>query len=169
MKRPFGVTLIAILALINGLLGLCWPILAFTGSALFGGILGTIGFVAGIFLIIGPLLQLVFAFGALGLRPWAWYLGLVATGVTVGGVIVSLIEGTSFISATCGSIIPIIIFIYLLTPNVRQVFGIGSGGTTPAAQYAQVEIPPPAPEPIEPSTPAPMEPEASEPTEATGS
>jgi uncharacterized membrane protein HdeD (DUF308 family) len=54
MKRPFGVTIIAILALFSGLFGLCWPTLAFTGSTLLGGILGTISFVAGIFLIAGP-------------------------------------------------------------------------------------------------------------------
>ncbi|MCJ7661312.1 MAG: hypothetical protein MUO67_19350 [Anaerolineales bacterium] len=53
MKRPAGVTLIAFLALISGLFGLCWPILAFMGSALFGGILGTVGAIAGIFLLIG--------------------------------------------------------------------------------------------------------------------
>jgi hypothetical protein len=167
MKRPFGVTLIAILALINGLFGLCWPILAFTGSALLGGIFGTIGLVAGIVLIVGPLLQLIFAFGAFGLRSWAWYLGLIATGVTVVGVIVSLFEGSSFLSATCGSVIPIIIFIYLLTPNVRNVFGIGSAGAAPAPQPAQVEPVPPAPAPVEPATPAPVEPESAEPPESS--
>ena len=33
MKRPFGITVIAIFALLRGLFGLCWPILAFMGSA----------------------------------------------------------------------------------------------------------------------------------------
>jgi hypothetical protein len=171
MKRPFGVTLVAILALINGLFGLCWPILAFTGSVLLGGIFGTLGLVAGIVLIIGPLLQLIFAFGAFGLRSWAWYLGLIATGVTVLSVVVSLFEGSSFFPATCGSIIPIIIFIYLLTPNVRKVFGIGSAGAAPVPQPDQVEPVPPAPAPVEPVAPAPVEPESPEPpgsSEGTG-
>ena len=75
MKRPFGVTLIAILALIGGLFGLCWPTLAFMGSALLPGVFGTIGALAGVFLIIGPILQLVFSYGAFKLRSWAWYLG----------------------------------------------------------------------------------------------
>lgn len=126
MKRPFGVTLIAILALISGLFGLCWPTLAFTGSALLGGILGTVGVLAGIFLIIGPILQLVFSFGAFRLRPWAWYLGLIATGITVLGVVINLFQGASIWSAIMGSTLSIIIFIYLLTPNVRKAFGIGS-------------------------------------------
>ena len=49
MKRPFGITVIAILALLSGLLGLCWPTLVFTGSAFLGPIFGTVGVIAGIF------------------------------------------------------------------------------------------------------------------------
>jgi len=124
LDRPFGITVIALLALIGGLFGLCWPILAFTGSVIFGGILGTIGFLAGSFLIIGPLLQLIFAYGAFGLQRWAWYLGLISSGITVFGVIINLIDGASFFSAIWGSTISIIIFIYLLSPKVKKAFGI---------------------------------------------
>jgi hypothetical protein len=131
VKRPFGVTLIAILALISGLFGLCWPTLAFTGSALLGGILGTVGVFAGIFLIIGPVLQLVFSVGAFKLRRWAWYLGLISSGITVLGVIIHLFQGASIWSAIMGSVLSIIIFIYLLTPKVRKAFGIGSGAPEP--------------------------------------
>ena len=133
MKRPFGVTVIAILALLGGLFGLCWPILVFTGSAFIGPIFGTVGVIAGIFLIVGPLLQLIFASGALNLRPWAWYLGLISSGITVFGVIVNLFDGASFMSAVWGSIVPVIIFIYLLTPNVRQAFGQAPQQTAPSA------------------------------------
>ena len=126
MKRPFGITVIAILALFGGLFGLCWPILVFTGSTFLGPILGTVGVIAGIFLIVGPILQLIFVYGAFKLRPWAWYLGLISSGITVPGVIINLFDGASFWSAIWGSILSIIIFIYLLTPNVRQAFGTGS-------------------------------------------
>ncbi len=136
MKRPFGITLIAVLALISGLFGLCWPTLVFTGSAFLGPILGTIGVIAGIFLILGPALQLIFAYGAFNLRSWAWYLGLVATGITVIGVIINLIDGASFWSAMWGSVLSVIIFIYLLTPNVRRAFGTASDESQ--------RIPPPA-------------------------
>jgi uncharacterized membrane protein (DUF2068 family) len=124
MNRPVGVTIIAIFALIGGTLGLCWPILVLMGSTLFGGIFGTVGTVAGAFLIIGPVLQLIFAFGAFGLKRWAWYLGLIASGITVAGVILNLIDGASFFSAIWGSFFSIIIFIYLLTSNVRRAFGV---------------------------------------------
>jgi len=155
MKRPAGVTLIAILALISGLFGLCWPILAFTGSVLLGGILGTIGAFAGIFLLVGPLLQLIFAYGAFKLRSWAWYLGLIASGITVLGVIINLINGASILSALCGSVLSVIIFIYLLMPNVRQVFGVSS-------QTPEV-VKPPAP--VEAAAP-PEEVASGEPTDS---
>ncbi len=131
MKRPFGITVIAIFALFSGLFGLCWPTLVFTGSAFLGPIFGTVGVIAGIFLIVGPILQLIFAFGAFKLRSWAWYLGLISTGITVIGVILNLFDGASFWSAIWGSIWSVIIFIYLLTPNVRQAFGTGSQQPAP--------------------------------------
>ena len=149
MKRPFGITLIAIFALFSGLFGLCWPILVFMGSTLLGPIFGTVGMLAGIFLIIGPILQLIFAYGAFKLRSWAWYLGLVATGITVIGVIANIFGGGSLWSAFCGSTISIIIFIYLLTPNVRQVFGQGSEQQAPAVPPAPIEPPMPEEQPAQ--------------------
>jgi len=141
MNRPFGVTVIAVLALIGGLFGLCWPILVFTGSALLGPVFGTIGVIAGIFLIVGPILQLVFAAGAFGLRPWAWYLGLISTGITVLGVVINLFQGASFWSAIWGGLVPIIIFFYLLSPKVRQAFGTAPQQPASTASTAPVEPP----------------------------
>jgi hypothetical protein len=167
MKRPFGVTLIAILAIISGLFGLCLPFLAFTDSLLFGGILGTVGAVAGVFLVIGPLLQFIFAYGALKLRSWAWYLGLIATGVTVIGVIINLINGASFFSAVWGSALAIIIFIYLWTPTVRKAFGIIS--ETPEAIEPIPTVEPPASPEIPEAPETPVVPEEPEPAESPGS
>lgn len=127
MKRPFGITVIAVLALISGLAGLCCPFLIFTGSTMLGGIFGTIGLIAGIFLVVGPALELVFAFGAFGLHRWAWYLGLISTAITVTGVVINIFQGGTIWSALGGSVLPTIIFIYLLTPNVRRAFGLMNG------------------------------------------
>jgi len=125
MNRPFGITVIAVLFLISGLFGLCWPTLVFMGSAFLGPVFGTVGVIAGIFLIVGPLLQLIVSYGAFNLKQWAWYLGLISTGIVVLGVIINLFEGASFWSAVWGSLLSIIIFIYLLTPKVREAFGLG--------------------------------------------
>jgi len=140
MKRPFGITVIAILALIGGLLGLCLPTLGMLGSTLLGP-LAVVGVVASIFFIVGPILQLIFAYGAFGLRSWAWYLGLISTGITVLGVVVNLFQGASFWSAVWGGLIPIIIFFYLLSPNVRQAFGQAPQQPVATAQPAPSEPP----------------------------
>jgi len=154
MNRPFGVTVIGILALISGLFGLCWPILIFTGSAFLGPIFGTIGVIAGIFLIIGPLLHLIFAYGAFNLRSWAWYLGLIASGITVIGVVINLIQGGPFWSTIWGSVLSIIIFIYLLSANVRLAFGVAP--QAPAAPPAPAGPPAPTTSPPTPAeTPEP--------------
>ena len=139
MKRPLGVTIIAFLALISGLLGLCCPVLVFTGSAMLGGFLGTIGFIAGFFLIVGPVLELIFAYGAFGSHRWAWYLGLISTAITVTGVIINIFQGGTIWSALGGSILPTIIFIYLWTPNVRQAFGLITGSGVGDASTSLVE------------------------------
>jgi uncharacterized membrane protein (DUF2068 family) len=126
MKRPVGITVIAILALLSGLFGLCWPTLVLTGSTFLGPIFGTVGVIASIFLIVGPILQIIFAYGAFKLSSWAWYLGLISTGITVVGVIINVFDGASIGSALWGSIWSIIIFIYLLNPKVREAFGTAS-------------------------------------------
>jgi uncharacterized membrane protein (DUF2068 family) len=128
MNRPLGVTIIAILALINGLLGLCLPGLVIIGggiSALFSGGLGLIVVCGGLLLAAGPLLWLIVSYGAWNLRPWAWWLGMIATGVTVVGVVVNIINGVGILQAVASAPLSIIIFIYLLLPDIRRAFGMG--------------------------------------------
>ena len=79
-------------------------------------------------------------------------LGILAT-ITVVGVVINLIDGASIWSALWGSILSIIIFIYLLTPNVRQAFGTASetpvAPVQPAVPPAPAETPEPGGEPQE--------------------
>lgn len=66
MNRPLGVTIIAILSFINGLLGLCVPGLVIIGggiSALFSGGLGLIVVCGGLLLAAGPLAWLLVSYG----------------------------------------------------------------------------------------------------------
>jgi uncharacterized membrane protein (DUF2068 family) len=129
MNRPLGVTIIAILAFINGLLGLCVPGLVIIGGgigALFSGGLGLIVVCGGLLLAAGPLVWLLVSYGAWNLRPWAWWAGMVATGITVIGVAVNIINGVGILQAVASAPLSIVIFIYLLLPDIRRVFGIGS-------------------------------------------
>jgi len=129
MNRPLGVTIIAILAFINGLLGLCLPGLVIIGGgigALFTGGLGLIVVCGGLLLAAGPLVWLLVSYGAWNLRPWAWWAGMVATGLTVVGVVVNIINGVGILQAMASAPLSIVIFIYLLLPDIRRVFGIGN-------------------------------------------
>ena len=155
MKRPFGITVIAILALLSGLFGLCLPGLTLIGST-FLGPLAVVGIFASLLLIIGPLLQFVFAYGAFKLRSWAWYLGLIASGIIIAGVIIDRTNGGSLLAAMWGGFLPIIIFGYLLTPNARKAFGIGKAPQQPAPVKPATQTTPPAP--VEP--PVAVEPPA---------
>jgi hypothetical protein len=123
MNKPTGITVIAVFAFFGGFFGMCVPILGLVGSAQFGGFVGAIGALAGTFLLIGPLLHVIFAVGAFGLKRWAWYLGLIGSGIQVIGMILNLGEGASF-PVILSSLISVIIFVYLLTPKVREAFGI---------------------------------------------
>jgi uncharacterized membrane protein (DUF2068 family) len=129
MNRPLGVTIIAILAFINGLLGLCVPGLVIIGGgigALFSGGLGLIVVCGGLLLAAGPLVWLLVSYGAWNVRPWAWWAGMVATGITVVGVVVNIINGVGILQAVASAPLSIVIFIYLLLPDIRRAFGIGS-------------------------------------------
>ena len=129
MNRPLGVTIIAILSFINGLLGLCVPGLVIIGggiAALFSGGLGLIAVCGGLLLAAGPILWMIVAFGAWNLRPWAWWLGIVATGITVIGVVVNIASGVGILQAMASAPLSIIIFIYLLLPDIRRAFNIGN-------------------------------------------
>lgn len=131
MNRPTGVTIIAILSLLSGVLGLCGvsPLLGVSvlGALIPTGvtqILGAIGIVVSVLLVAGPLLQIVFAYGAWNLRSWAWWLGIVATGISVLGVLIGILGsgGAAIYTAVTNALLPIIIFVYLLTPDVRKAF-----------------------------------------------
>ncbi len=112
-QRPLGVTILAVLAFLGGLLNLYFGLTGI-GFALLYGLL----------LIVVGLAQLAFGYGAWTGKPWAWMLGLGLYVLNVVLQIVFLIIG----SATIGSIIiPIVIaaviIYYLMTPDVKKFFG----------------------------------------------
>ncbi len=129
-NRPVGVTILGILQLIAGLIGLCIPLIVITGSTALtfaspvGTVVGLIGICAGLLILAGPVLHLIAAYGAFNLRKWAWWLGILATGVDVLGAAVNLWNGTGILQAIFPVGFSIIVFIYLLTPGVRQAFEV---------------------------------------------
>ena len=106
--RPLGVTIIAILTAIGGII--------FLLSGIVSLIIG-IGF---LLLALG-IAYLVMAYGLWNGRGWAWTITLILTviGIIVG--IGSLVTGNG--GAVIGIIIQAIVIYYLYRPNVKVYFG----------------------------------------------
>lgn len=134
-QRPTGITIIAVISLILAGLSILWSLLVLG----FGGLTGLTGslfnaeqlaafggsaFVSGGLGILTAILQVIVAFGLLGLKRWAWVLALIAYGVTVIQGVAGLFGGG--LGAICcgglGLIVPVGVLIYLLRGNVRAAF-----------------------------------------------
>ncbi len=132
-KRPLGVTILAWLALAQGVFGLVWPVLLLGAAKLASSYfdnqaLGVIGLVVGLFKLIGPLFSLVLAYGAFRLRSWAWTLGIWSVTLSLlGGLGSYLFRGDGWWDLVKFTAIPVVILVYLWTPAVRQAFGKTSG------------------------------------------
>jgi len=139
MKRPTGITIIAIVYIVLAILSLLWSGLVFgVGglSSLFGGLVGAENVAAfgvssgwgGFLGIITAGVQLIVAIGLLSMKKWAWILALIGVGLTVVQGVIGLFAGGPF-GFMCGGlalIIPVIILIYLLRPTIRGAFDVGT-------------------------------------------
>jgi uncharacterized membrane protein (DUF2068 family) len=135
-NRPAGVTLLAIVFLILGLLSLLWSMLVFgfgAATSVTGAIFGDQAMTAiggnqtvnGIVGIVGAVVDLIVAYGLLALKRWAWLLALLGVAISVVTGILGLFSG-GLIAACCGVlglVVPAVIVFYLLRPEVRQAFG----------------------------------------------
>jgi hypothetical protein len=127
-QRPTGITILAILAVIGGLLGLCGSITLFGVGGL-GVMAGEVssGAMAGIFGALGvvsALLYLAFGFGAWTLKPWAWLLGIIGAGLAIASNLLSLLTGNAgIVAALISLIIPGVILWYLFRPEIKAAFG----------------------------------------------
>jgi hypothetical protein len=130
VKRPIGVWIIGILALVGAILMILGAITALgvSGLAMIGtlddvadGIGGQALAVGIVYLVVGVLV-LFFALSFLGLRPWAWTALMIIELLQIVGVILGFIFGGFHWNSLVSIIIPVIIVIYLTRPRIRQAF-----------------------------------------------
>lgn len=127
-SRPVGVTILAVLAIIFGILALIGGL----GTMAIAGLAATIPELAGVgtlLLVIGALvtimglLYLVSGIGLLRLRGWAWWLAIIASVLSIvsqlGQYAMAPVLGFPYFV-----VLPVIILIYLVV--VRGHFGIGA-------------------------------------------
>ena len=134
--RPAGITLLAVVYLILAVLSIVWSLLIFgvgglswlTGALFSAEDLRNFGggnTWAGIIGVIGAMVQLIVAFGLLGMRRWAWMLALLGALITLVQGLIGMFGGGLFVFC-CGAfglLIPGAILFYLLRPHVRAAFG----------------------------------------------
>jgi hypothetical protein len=141
--RPLGVTIIGILEVLAGIVGIFGSVVIFFASgvsgAVAGGFVGGLaGFAAGFFLggfaLIVALITLAVGFGLLRGSGWAWTFGVI---ISVINVIIGLVDiaggsvralsmgflGTSLFGGVGTLVLSLIILVYLYRPNVKAFFG----------------------------------------------
>ena len=125
--RPTGVTILAVLAAIGGVLGLLAGVTLLGLGGLAGatgsGLLAGYGSIFGIIAILQGALALAFAYGAWTLKPWAWTLGIVAFGLSLALSVLNIVGGSDITSQIISIVIGAAILYYLFTPAVKQAFG----------------------------------------------
>jgi hypothetical protein len=135
VKRPTGITVLAVLYFILAVLSLLWSglVLGVGGlSSVLGGLFSAEGVEAfgmsttwaGTVGITAAIVQLVVALGLLTMKKWAWALALVGVALTVVEGIAGILSGGP-LAITCGLLglaIPLGILLYLLRPGVKQAF-----------------------------------------------
>ena len=146
-QRPTGVTILAVLALIGGVLSIFAALAAFGASALVGsGAAAAAGvgatqtaqlagsatylLILGVVVLIGGVLDIAFGIGAFRGSGWAWMIGVVAQvlGLLVAlvNIVFGAINGTltsSITSNIISIVISVAILYYLNTANVKAYFG----------------------------------------------
>jgi len=126
-KRTLGLTIVAVLALVQSIAGVLRGLEWFNvGSDLMGQgllLLPLIGLVAigsGVLVAVLALLLLVFACGALLQRSWARWLGIFLAIVNLLMVVSVVAQGDSPARALGWAIVPVVMLFYLSSPAGRQ-------------------------------------------------
>jgi hypothetical protein len=124
--RPTGITILAILAAIAGVFALLGGLTllvsgGFIGAATGSGALGGLATLVGAVLIVSGAASLFFAWGAWGLQPWAWTLGVIIQAVNIVLALFQLINGNT--GALLSIVIAGAITYYLFRPEIKAAFG----------------------------------------------
>jgi len=130
MTRPRGLTVGAVLALVQGivgaLVGLLWLQLVSLfdqGGGAMASLIVMMAEARGWLLIMLALMYVVFAAGTWRTRSWARWVGLVVSVLTMFFLVNTLLRGGSVVMVLFGLIVPGIMLWYLLSPMGRQAFG----------------------------------------------
>ena len=129
-QRPMGVTILAVLAIIGGLLALlaACGLIGLGSFAAASGVTG-VGLVGGGAIILGILFLVVavgelgFGIGAFTRQPWAWTAGVASQAGVIVINLLQIVLGGFSISPLISILIAAAIIYYLFTPEIKTYFG----------------------------------------------
>ena len=128
LKRPTGVTILAILSIIAGILmiigGISLTVLLTTVGVMQTmpglGLLTAVGALSGIIIVIMGLLAIAVGWGFLKGSKWSWVLAIILLVLSLISGLASLVVGAW--NSIVGVIIDLLILYYLFRPNVKTWF-----------------------------------------------
>jgi uncharacterized membrane protein (DUF2068 family) len=133
-QRPTGVTILAVIQFIGGILSLLFGL----SSLFFGGLMvasdaaatagteidmGPIMLTAGVIALISGVVGLLAGYGLFTLKGWGWTLAVVFAIANIVSNLLSLFRGVNVVGAIVGIVISGLILYYLNTPTVKRAFG----------------------------------------------
>jgi len=147
MKRPAGLTFVGVVAIILGLAQIVVSLGYFNIAGLaslqaswlqgdMASVTSAAAYAMGIGLVVLGVAGIVFAIAALGMRTWAWTLGVATYLLAIAGSIVTIFGTQTGATAAVTGIVSALIAWYLSTYEVREAFGqepAAAGGRRPHA------------------------------------
>ena len=124
MKRPTGITILALIAAIGGSI-----IILLSGVIPLPGLevaAGGEALLIGIGLLAGGALCVVFGIGAWLTQRWAWGMGIVGSAVLLVASLASLLRGVFLPGTAIGVIVAAGVLSLLIRPQVRRAFALAS-------------------------------------------
>jgi hypothetical protein len=128
--RPLGITFLAIIEILIGVVGLLVSVTIIGVSALFstipvvGTLIGSVGVVIGVVFLFFTLIWLATGVGFLHGRGWAWTLGMIFTVLSILGA--AYVAFIGIYQAGYALVFWIIMIIYLTRSHVKVFFGKGT-------------------------------------------
>lgn len=136
-SRPVGITILAVLEILIGIVGLLASLAIIGFSALFstlptvGSLLGAVGLIIGGVALFFSLIWLATGIGFLHGRSWSWTLGMIFSVLSLLGAIAALAIGL-ITGGVVGLFFWGLMLYYLTRTHVKAFFGKGGLPLTPA-------------------------------------